>query len=361
MLKLHSLLKRTKETVARDTAFYIAAAISVILTVIYFSYLGLLDQLNLTMYGIFMSSQLDFSIRFLLLFYLFHVLKVGGKSPMKVVSSDLKHLLTKPETWLGVLFFIVISSIVFSAYTNTKTTIGVTYPFIYDRSFYDLDKLIHGGISPWKITHNIFSGPTVTFIINLLYNIWFFLVFLTYLLVYFRNDHFRKQFLVTYIVTWMFTGGLLAVIFSSAGPCFVANELGVDWYGSLFHKLGEHQNWLLENYGIDLWALTTQQNLWNSHVAEASTLGAGVSAMPSMHVATTTVMALGARAHSRALGYIGYTYLAAIQIGSVHLGWHYAVDGYASILITLLLWKLVGKLLTSNNEQKSKTLQAESV
>jgi hypothetical protein len=29
------------------------------------------------------------------------------------------------------------------------------------------------------------------------------------------------------------------------------------------------------------------------------------------------------------------------QAGSVHLGWHYAIDGYASILLTFLIWRTV--------------------
>jgi hypothetical protein len=33
-----------------------------------------------------------------------------------------------------------------------------------------------------------------------------------------------------------------------------------------------------------------------------------------------------------------------ILLGSVHLGWHYAVDGYAGALGAALLWHLVGRL-----------------
>lgn len=34
-----------------------------------------------------------------------------------------------------------------------------------------------------------------------------------------------------------------------------------------------------------------------------------------------------------------------IMIGSVHLGWHYALDGYVGALGTVVVWWLVGQLL----------------
>ena len=51
-------------------------------------------------------------------------------------------------------------------------------------------------------------------------------------------------------------------------------------------------------------------------------------------------------------GYLTLIYLFFIQIGSVHLGWHYAVDGYASMILTWLLWRLSGWIV--NRYQKKK-------
>jgi hypothetical protein len=38
-------------------------------------------------------------------------------------------------------------------------------------------------------------------------------------------------------------------------------------------------------------------------------------------------------------------YGLVILVGSVHLGWHYAVDGYAGIAGALILWWIAGAAL----------------
>ena len=45
---------------------------------------------------------------------------------------------------------------------------------------------------------------------------------------------------------------------------------------------------------------------------------------------------------NRVLGCFFTVYLLVIMVGSVHIGWHYAVDGYVAIATTLILWKIVG-------------------
>ena len=38
-------------------------------------------------------------------------------------------------------------------------------------------------------------------------------------------------------------------------------------------------------------------------------------------------------------------YGAVILVGSVHLGWHYAVDGYAGIVMAMVAWWLAGPIV----------------
>lgn len=67
--------------------------------------------------------------------------------------------------------------------------------------------------------------------------------------------------------------------------------------------------------------------------------------MPSLHIAIAVLLALVGWRINRFIGVLLTAYVFIILIGSIILGWHYAVDGYASIVLTILLWKLVNKYL----------------
>ena len=55
---------------------------------------------------------------------------------------------------------------------------------------------------------------------------------------------------------------------------------------------------------------------------------------------------------NRSLGIFLWLHALAIFIGSVHLGWHYAVDGYASIIGTIAIWKFSGYLVRNIPERR---------
>ncbi|WP_352458864.1 MULTISPECIES: phosphatase PAP2 family protein [unclassified Mesorhizobium] len=42
---------------------------------------------------------------------------------------------------------------------------------------------------------------------------------------------------------------------------------------------------------------------------------------------------------------LGWTFAALILYGSVFTGWHYAVDGYASIIVVSVIWWATGRLV----------------
>jgi hypothetical protein len=51
------------------------------------------------------------------------------------------------------------------------------------------------------------------------------------------------------------------------------------------------------------------------------------------------------RAVNRGFAVLGGAFAAVILVGSVHLGWHYAIDGYVAAAAAWLIWYGVGWLL----------------
>jgi len=78
---------------------------------------------------------------------------------------------------------------------------------------------------------------------------------------------------------------------------------------------------------------------------EAKKMLNGISAMPSMHVAMSMLFVLVAWNASSLLGVAFTVFAIVIAIGSVHLGWHYAVDGYVSAICMPILWTAAGRLV----------------
>ena len=106
------------------------------------------------------------------------------------------------------------------------------------------------------------------------------------------------------------------------------------------------------NEVVPVWALDVQQMLWDNYQNNKVGMGSGISAMPSMHVATATLMALFGWQYSRIAGIVLTLYALVIFIGSVHLGWHYALDGYVGALGAALVWWLVGRWQVGTERQR---------
>jgi hypothetical protein len=63
-----------------------------------------------------------------------------------------------------------------------------------------------------------------------------------------------------------------------------------------------------------------------------------------MHVSLAFLFFLAMRKVSRFAGLFFGLFTVIILIGSVHLAYHYAVDGYVSIVTTWLIWLASGPL-----------------
>lgn len=243
-----------------------------------------------------------------------------------------------------------------SAFSSFKSAITDLSPFAFDLALHQLDLWIHFGTEPWRILHPLLGYPLVTAVINFMYNIWLpvFYVFLSVMIFRTTDLALRIRYLLSFILLWIIGGTLMATGLSSAGPCFFGEVTGLpDSYAPLLEYLRaadrEHP----------IWSLRAQQYLWDAYTADRLETGGGISAMPSMHVAIASLQALAGWRLSRRLGLILGGYALVILAGSVHLAWHYAVDGYVAILCALLIWALVGRFVERSSPARADQLLSD--
>jgi hypothetical protein len=232
------------------------------------------------------------------------------------------------------------------AFSLVKALIPAVHPFSLDPFFHQLDRILHFGFDPWTLLQPILGYPIVTYAIDTLYALWLFVIYFAILLqiTSTRRRRLRAQFLIASVLAWALLGGVGATLLSSAGPCYYALVVGgPDPYAAQIAYLRETaQGAVVLGKEINLIALTVQDLLWTFYQAGDFGFGRGISAAPSMHVASTWLVARMAQSYGRKAAIAGWSFFGVILIGSIHLGWHYAADGYISILAVWALWRLTG-------------------
>ncbi|HZF32974.1 MAG TPA: phosphatase PAP2 family protein [Candidatus Angelobacter sp.] len=229
-----------------------------------------------------------------------------------------------------------------STFTYFKAAIPLFHPFAWDVRLAAWDAALHGGHAAWEWLQPVFGYPYATALVTVFYHLWFFVTYgvLAWQAISLSRPRLRMQYLLTTLLLWSLVGTLAATSLSSAGPVYFARVTGLpDPFAPLMAYLRQ------ANEMVPVLSLQVQDMLWQAYAGNGTEIGAGISAMPSLHVATSFSYMLVGFAVRRWLGILLAGFAALILIGSVHLGWHYAIDGYAGILCTVAIWFTVGWLL----------------
>lgn len=287
------------------------------------------------------GALIIFTILFLTLRFMYIVFIIHPPRPLTMLAKEFGTLWFTPRRVVTGLSVMLIIPFFFSFFTSAKNLIPFISPFSWDPTFSEFDRMLHFGKQPWEWLHPFLKAALITTAISFVYKLWF---FSKYMVIFWQafsltRPNLRSQFFITMILAWILNGFVLATFFSSAGPCYFGH-----FYPDLPNPYAGLMNFLRESDKIspvyDLWAMDYLIGAYNQ---KTTNLFSGISAFPSMHVSVAFLnMLIGWRTH-RALGIFFTAYFAFIIIGSVHIGWHYAVDGYMSIVTTFILWMIVGK------------------
>ncbi|HUQ38477.1 MAG TPA: phosphatase PAP2 family protein [Aestuariivirga sp.] len=280
-----------------------------------------------------LSMVFIFLCVFIMRFY--HIARyVKPERPLPALVKDIKQFLTNKNRLTNGIPMVLIMMCFMYVFANVKAAIPILNPLSWDTYFSELDAALHFGTLPWLWLQPLLGYAPITFLININYNLWFLVTWMMWVHFAFadRPSELRTRFFLSFFALWIIVGSLLAIAFSSAGPCFYG-RLGFtpDPYADLMTYL----RGVNETYVI--WAIPLQDELWQGYVDPDLVLK-GISAMPSMHNGSALLFALAGYQVSRFAGHLLSAHAILIFIGSIHLGWHYAVDSYLAWALTLVIW-----------------------
>jgi len=218
-----------------------------------------------------------------------------------------------------------------SAFLPLKYAIPKLVPFWLDGPLAGGERALFGA-DPWLILDRLLGKATVP--LDWLYASWLAIQSLVlFLVILARPSPAKSRAMIAHSLAWLLLGVVAAVLFASAGPIFYDRLFG----GSFYHGLGES----LRSRGAWL-ALAESDAMWTSFRTAQPGMVAGISAMPSLHVAISLWIFLAARTLVPRAAVPAFAYFVLIWIASVQLGWHYVLDGLAGALGMLAVWHLAG-------------------
>jgi len=237
------------------------------------------------------------------------------------------------KRWPLLLFPLLLTPIFNTGYTVAKTAFPHFVGFGWDGYWTQVDRTMFG-VDPWRITHALF-GPLASEWLARIYTIGWGLALLLVLpaTILWAKARTALRVHLSFMLTWFFGGVVGATLFSSAGPIFaiLSDPALADYFMPLDIALGQ----VLPDTSI---ILRTQAYLQGSIGTGAITNGTGISAMPSMHLATAALYVLLAQRTKFFIPAIIFWLI--MWIGSVHLGYHYAVDGIGGALVAWAAWRV---------------------
>ena len=242
-----------------------------------------------------------------------------------------------PRVVTGTLL-LTITGVFYGTFTSAKNMLPDVFHSHWDAQLAKADRLISGGVDPSAFLMSI-QGNDLTVLSFVYGGVWHVLVFgLTALVAISKSyDRVRKQFLLASLACWVFVGNILAATFYSGGPSFY----------DLFTGDGARFSYLTKSVTPAM-TLAEQSYLREFFKTGEIGMGTGIAAFPSMHVTAATLIAFLLGSMDRRLSWLGIAFVAFIEVGSVRLGWHYAIDGYVGVCSAVIVWWAAGKILVGS-------------
>ena len=257
----------------------------------------------------------------------------------RIAWRELRWRVASPAWIASVFMLAIVLPLSLAVFSATKRAIPAIQPFAWDVVLERASLTIHGGRHAWQWLQPIVGHPVVTVLLDRYYHIGWSLIALgtLALVVVAPRSSIRRRFLTAWLSLTFVCGTVSALVFSSVGPPYYARISDrPDPYAPLRFYLRT------VNDKTPLLSVGGRRALWTAYQSRTDKFGFGISAMPSMHIAVTTLVACLAWTVAPSLGLLASTGVVLMLVGSVSLLWHYALDGYVGCLLAILVWWATG-------------------
>ncbi len=264
-------------------------------------------------------------------------------------DSPVDHLKTRyssPAFLRGVaagLPMMAVAIVLLPYFSMMKSAIPLFNDYTWDEAFIQWDRAIFFGRDAWEILQPVLGYPIITAFLGLLYQLWFLLLYPGVMFFAFAkiDPALRRQFFLSYVLSWSLVGGAMATWLASVGPCFVGPMFGDPHFDAQMAYL------YAANEQIPIMVLPVQEMLLEWYAEAENGLGSGITAMPSMHCAIAFLYWIAVRRVSSKWGAFFGVFFFITWLSSVHLAYHYAVDGLVSLLAVAAIWAVSQRVISA--------------
>jgi hypothetical protein len=226
---------------------------------------------------------------------------------------------------------------VLSVHFLLKSFIWLVNPRTWDAQLWELDRIVHFGLSPTLFLTVAFADGGFLRFLDVVYSgAYFFLIVVSVpVLLVVPQPSRRMAFLAAYTFIWM-AGSVLYLALPSWGPVFVVSDL---FSGVLRH--------MPATVSVQEVLFGEISSLVKQPLAPRIVRFGSVAAFPSLHLAVVTVFTVASRWVSGRWFLANLVLVVLMLVGSVVTGYHYLVDSWAGIALGLAACSAGSRLFPS--------------
>jgi hypothetical protein len=237
--------------------------------------------------------------------------------------------LLAPRSLADLARFLAAMALTSYAYSWLKLGLPLLRPdVLYDPALFRIETALHFGVNPGRFLQSVFPFPPLwhlldryyaAFILTVMAGLGWFAATLSI-----RE---RARLAAGFSFLWI-AGSWFYLAVPSLGPCYVLKDDYTEVRAAMPAQSAT-MDLLFAHYG-------RVRSLHRRPEGTDLSPYLGVAAMPSLHVGAQAFFMFAARRRSRALFLLFAVLTALTLFTSVVSGWHYAIDGYAALVLAWL-------------------------